>query len=78
MSNKYYTLLERDEYGLWWPQWGSYDQEEVRDEMDCRLDEGHGPRTAFNIICTSPNQSDIDAKVYEINRVIAISQIGKE
>lgn len=55
----YYTLVERDEYGMWWPQFGDYDKRVVTDEMeDC-----YNPNICKIVSTPTDQQSDIDVCV---------------
>ena len=64
---KYYTLVVKYEGENFWSiEFGSFDYQEVDEEMDSRYEEDGECR----IITTTANQQHIDNKVNELNREI--------
>ena len=68
MARPYYTLLVRDgSPGCQWsPEFGDYDQDTVKAELDDWRDQGF-KRSELKIIKTAAKQADIMAKVAELN-----------
>lgn len=59
---KYWTLFERDEYGLWWPQFGDYDRDAVEAERNDWVAAGLSNPACLEVVSTPTDaQSDIDA-----------------
>ena len=70
----YYTLLVRDGDkfdGPWVIEFGSYDRQDCKDEMDA-MHHGYNdvPYKAMRIISTGDKQADILARVDELNAAL--------
>lgn len=74
MSRPYFSLLQfepdLDGPGSWGVQFGDYDRQTVEDELDDYAHSGI-KRKNLRIIRTGDKQADIEAKVAEINRLVA-------
>lgn len=65
-SKSYYSLLTaHDDDGVWHVQFGDYDRDVVKNELE---DEWKGvPKVKTKIICTGDSQAEIDAAVAKLN-----------
>jgi hypothetical protein len=63
----YFTLLEKNDAGLWTIEFGAYDKADCKSELEDRLD--HDVRRKnLKIITTGPKQAEIDAAVAKLNQ----------
>ncbi len=63
----YHTLLVRDTRdGDWGIDFGDYDENQVKDEMQVGIDQGE-PKWRFKIVCTSDVQDAIETEVEWMN-----------
>ena len=65
----YYTMLLLD-CGFWSPEFGSFDREEVKEEIQCYLDHEDYKPHQFLIICTGESQDEVDLAVDNLNHNI--------
>ena len=66
MTRKYFTLLVKsDPRGAWCPEFGDYDRETVKDEMNDI--NGRDDVFACKIITTNDDQESIDRMVRNMN-----------
>jgi hypothetical protein len=70
MTRRYFTLIEKADNGFWTIEFGAYDREDCKSELEDRAD--HGVRKKdLKIIATGPKQADIDAAVAKLNQACA-------
>lgn len=50
MNRPYYVLMQRDEYGLWWPQFGDYSKEFVAAERADYIESGRDNPNALKVV----------------------------
>tara|TARA_B100001939_G_C16906371_1_gene602524 strand:+ start:904 stop:1113 length:210 start_codon:yes stop_codon:yes gene_type:complete len=64
----YYTMLVYD-YGatMWTPEFGSYDKDEVKEEIQSWIDYEDYKSHQFLIICTGESQDEVQLAVDELN-----------
>ena len=63
----YFTLLEKNDAGLWTIEFGAYDKADCKSELEDRLD--HDVRRKnLKIITTGAKQAEIDAAVAKLNQ----------
>ena len=66
-ANTYYVMVMRSESdGFWYPQFGDFDKEVVKDEIENEKDSGCLSKGIKMISC-APHQKNIDAAVKELN-----------
>jgi len=63
----YFTLLEKNDDGLWTIEFGAYDKEDCKSELDDRVDHDVRRRN-LKIITTGAKQAEINAAVAKLNR----------
>lgn len=68
MSRRYFTLAVY-ENGRWGPQFGDYDRETVKYELEDYVDQGHR-RKHLRIIETGNKQVDVNAGIEALNKVV--------
>jgi hypothetical protein len=65
----YYTLIEKDNDGRWWPQFGDYKKSVVDAERRDYVDRREYPASHYKIVATpSDAQSEIDSVIEVLNR----------
>jgi hypothetical protein len=71
MARKYHSVLERIE-GKWTIQFGDYDKEVAKQELQDMHDSGAGAcrlmKKDLRIITTAPDQASIEAAVAKLNK----------
>ena len=66
MAKRYFTLAEFTNNNRWTPEFGDYDRENVRSEMEDRRD--HDVKAKhLKIIVSGDTQADIDAAIARLN-----------
>jgi len=65
----YYTMLVYT-YGVWTPEFGSFDKEEVKEEIQSWIDYEDYKSHQFLIICTGESQDEVQLQVDELNHNI--------
>lgn len=66
MAKSYYTLVVRDDDGVWRPEFGDYSRSVVAGELDDYRDHGF-TKSHLAIIKTGDAQRDIDVAVKLLN-----------
>jgi hypothetical protein len=75
MARKYFTLVERNEDGKWYPQFGDWKREVVAQEIIDRRAGFEAPRAKdLKIIASGPRQVEINAAIAKFNAFTAFAQ----
>lgn len=67
MAERYYTLAERADNGRWYPQYGSYQRDDVVLERETYRGMGCKAKD-LKIITSNHEQADINAAIAKLNR----------
>ena len=66
-AKKYFTVIEKID-GIWTPQWGDFDRDAAKLELDDMVySDPDAKRKNFAIMTSQPGQKNIDSKINELN-----------
>lgn len=67
MSKSYFTLATREDDGLWYAQFGDYDRDVVKQELDDYADGGSYRRKDMRVVVTGDDQASVERGVRRLN-----------
>ena len=67
-ERQYYTVIEKLAGESWTPQYGSYDKEDCRQEIECYASICTNPLHSYKLIKTGHTQAEINKAVSLMNQ----------